>query len=92
MAADTPVRSAEALGPAPSTPSGIQQAKLFRIYNHYRLVVSLMLVALLFVDPVNFDMRFRLLDYYQAGVSAYLGLNASSPCFLWPAFTPASAI
>ena len=56
MAADTPVRSAEALGPAPSTPSGIQQAKLFRIYNHYRLVVSLMLVALLFVDPVNFDM------------------------------------
>ena len=53
MAADTPVRSAEALGPAPSTPSGIQQAKLFRIYNHYRLVVSLMLVALLRVSNMR---------------------------------------
>ncbi len=88
MAADTPVRSAEALGPAPSTPSGIQQAKLFRIYNHYRLVVSLMLVALLFVDPVNFDMRFRLLDYYQAGVSAYLGLNAFIALLLVAGFHP----
>lgn len=56
--------------------SGLKQAKLFRIYNHYRLVISLMLVALLFVDPVNFDTRFRLLDYYQFGVMGYLALNS----------------
>lgn len=54
----------------------MQQAKLFRIYNYYRLVVSLTLLALLFMDPVSVDTRFRMLDYYQAGVSAYLGLNA----------------
>lgn len=88
MAADTVSRSAETLSPTPSTPSGLQQAKLFRIYNHYRLVVSLMLVALLFVDPVNFDMRFRLLDYYQAGVSAYLGLNAFIALLLLAGFHP----
>ena len=88
MAADTPAQSAETLGQPPSTPSGVQQAKLFRIYNHYRLVVSLMLVALLFVDPVNFDMRFRFLDYYQAGVSAYLGLNAFIALLLVAGFHP----
>ncbi len=88
MAVDTPLRSTDTLGPAPTTPSGVQQAKLFRIYNHYRLVVSLMLVALLFVDPVNFDMRFRLLDYYQAGVSAYLALNAFIALLLIAGFHP----
>ncbi|WP_305967154.1 sensor histidine kinase [Marinobacter salsuginis] len=88
MAADTPAQSAETLGKPPLTPSGVQQAKLFRIYNHYRLVVSLMLVALLFVDPVNFDMRFRFLDYYQAGVSAYLGLNAFIALLLVAGFHP----
>lgn len=56
--------------------SGLKQAKLFRIYNHYRLVISLMLAALLFVDPVNFDTHFRLLDYYQLGVVGYLALNS----------------
>ncbi|MDN6320149.1 MAG: sensor histidine kinase [Marinobacter sp.] len=56
--------------------TGLQQAKLFRIYNHYRLVISLMLVGLLFVDPVNFDTSFRLLDYYQFGVVGYLALNS----------------
>ena len=88
MTADTPAHSAEPLSPTPSTPSGLQQAKLFRIYNHYRLVVSLILVALLFVDPVNFDVRFRMLDYYQAGVSAYLGLNAFIALLLVAGFHP----
>ncbi|WP_273209350.1 sensor histidine kinase [Marinobacter subterrani] len=88
MATETPSRSAETLTPAPSTPSGLQQAKLFRIYNHYRLVVSLMLVALLFVDPINFDTRFRLHDYYQAGVSAYLALNAFIALLLVAGFHP----
>ncbi len=59
----------------PESPPITQRAKLFRIYNHYRVVISLMLLALLFVDPVNFDTRFRMLDYYQAGVVSYFALN-----------------
>ncbi|MGO1749415.1 MAG: sensor histidine kinase [Marinobacter sp.] len=68
--------------------SGLQQAKLFRIYNHYRLVISLMLVALLFVDPVNFDTRFRFLDYYQIGVMGYLALNSFVALTMLAGFQP----
>lgn len=67
---------------------GLQQGKLFRIYNHYRLVISLMLVALLFVDPVNFDTRFRLLDYYQFGVAGYLALNSFVALIMLAGFQP----
>ncbi|AXS84467.1 MULTISPECIES: PAS domain-containing sensor histidine kinase [Marinobacter] len=89
MATETSTTTANTISPAvPTTPSGLQQAKLFRIYNHYRLVVSLILVALLFVDPVNFDVQFRMLDYYQAGVSAYLGLNAFIALLLVAGFHP----
>lgn len=74
---------------ATATPgSDQQQVKLFRIYNHYRLVVSLILLALLFVDPVNFDSRFRFLDYYQAGVAGYLGLNAFIALIILAGFQP----
>ncbi|MGP9833702.1 sensor histidine kinase [Marinobacter sp. NSM] len=52
-----------------------QQVRLFRIYNHYRLVISLMLVGLLFVDPFTTDSKFRWLDYYQAGAVSYLAIN-----------------
>ena len=72
----------------PGAAPGQQQAKLFRIYNHYRLVVSLMLLALLFVDPVNFDTRFRALDYYQAGVVAYFGLIGFIAMLLVAGFQP----
>lgn len=68
--------------------SGLKQVKLFRIYNHYRLVISLMLVALLFVDPVNFDTRFRLLDYYQFGVIGYLALNSFVALTMLAGFQP----
>ncbi len=61
--------------PLPRTPSRRQQARLFRVYNQYRLVISLLLLVLLFVDPVNFDTRFRALDYYHIGVVGYLVLN-----------------
>jgi two-component system sensor histidine kinase PilS (NtrC family) len=67
---------------------GFQQAKLFRIYNHYRVVISLMLVALLFVDPVNFDVHFRLLDYYQLGVMGYLALNTFIAFTMLAGFQP----
>ncbi len=69
-------------------PRGQQQAKLFRIYNHYRLVISLMLVALLLVDPVTVDARLRWQDYYQAGVISYLALNAFIALILLAGFRP----
>ncbi|HEA52334.1 hypothetical protein LCGC14_0675540 [marine sediment metagenome] len=71
-----------------NTTPGFQQAKLFRIYNHYRIVISLMLVALLFVDPVNFDTRFRLLDYYQLVVMGYLALNVFIALTMLAGFQP----
>lgn len=52
-----------------------QQARLFRIYNHYRVVISLVLVGLLFVEPFIEDTKFRWLDYYQAGAVSYLAIN-----------------
>ncbi|MDS1310562.1 sensor histidine kinase [Marinobacter xiaoshiensis] len=67
---------------------GIQQTKLFRIYNHYRVVISLMLVALLFVEPVNFDTRFRFLDYYQFGVMGYFALNGFLAFIMLAGFQP----
>ncbi|GGE74011.1 sensor protein PilS [Streptosporangium jomthongense] len=83
MATDT----VSAVSAGQRTP-GLQQAKLFRIYNHYRVVISLMLVALLFVDPVNFDTRFRLLDYYQLGVVGYLALNCFVALVILAGFQP----
>ncbi len=85
MAGSTsPTGSAQALYP----PGNWQQVKLFRIYNHYRLVVSLMLVGLLFVDPVAMEPRFRWQDYYQAGVVSYLALNAFIGMTLLAGFQP----
>ncbi|RBW48206.1 sensor histidine kinase [Marinobacter sp. F3R11] len=83
MATDT----VSAVSTGKRTP-GFQQAKLFRIYNHYRVVISLVLVALLFVDPVNFDTRFRFLDYYQFGVMGYLALNGFISLTLLAGFQP----
>jgi two-component system sensor histidine kinase PilS (NtrC family) len=55
--------------------AGMQQIRLFRIYNHYRLVISLMLTGLLFVDPFATDSRLRWEDYYQAGIFCYLAIT-----------------
>ncbi|MBU2952346.1 ATP-binding protein [Marinobacter sp. F3R08] len=88
MAAETPEQPAETLGKSNPTPPSLQHEKLFRIYNVYRLVISLILVGLLFIDPINFDMSFRLLAYYQAGVSVYLALNAFIALLLIAGFHP----
>ncbi|MFL1455576.1 sensor histidine kinase [Marinobacter sp. GN3S48] len=72
----------------PDSPPVTQRVKLFRIYNHYRVVISLVLVALLFVDPVNFDTRFRMQDYYQAGVVSYFALNCFIALIMLPGFQP----
>ena len=69
-------------------PAKYQQARLFRIYNHYRVVISLLLVALLFVDPFTADTRFRWLNYYQAGVVSYLALNGFIALLLLAGFQP----
>ncbi|MBW0149438.1 sensor histidine kinase [Marinobacter arenosus] len=82
------VEQASLANASAQTPSDQQQVKLFRVYNHYRLVVSLMLLGLLFVDPANFDTRFRLLDYYQAGVAGYLGLNTFIALIIFAGFRP----
>lgn len=72
----------------PSSPVITQRGKLFRIYNHYRVVISLVLVALLFVDPVNFDIQFRMLDIYQAGVVSYFALNGFMALIMLAGFHP----
>ncbi len=65
-----------------------QRTKLFRIYNHYRLVVSLMLVGLVIIAPTDFDTRLRMLDYYQAGVFGYFALNVFFGLILLTGFQP----
>jgi len=69
-------------------PAGMQQTRLFRIYNHYRLVISLMLVALLFAEPVNLDTQFRYLEYYQFGVVGYFALNSFVAMVMLAGFQP----
>jgi len=71
-----------------SLPAGQQKIRLFRIYNHYRLVISLMLAGLLFVDPISVDTKFRWLEYYQAGTLCYLAINAFVALLLLAGFKP----
>lgn len=72
----------------PRSPSMTQREKLFRIYNNYRVVISLMLMALLFVDPVNFDTQFRMLTFFQAGVVSYFALNGFIALVMLAGFHP----
>ncbi|MCR8916529.1 histidine kinase [Marinobacter panjinensis] len=76
------------LQPHTDAPPASQMGRLFRIYNHYRVVVSIILVALLFVDPINFDTRFRSMDYYQAGVVSYLAINSFIALIMLAGFQP----
>ncbi|NMT65523.1 sensor histidine kinase [Marinobacter orientalis] len=82
--------SATDIQPDADTPPAGQRGRLFRIYNHYRVVVSVILVALLFVDPINFDSRFRAMDYYQAGVISYLAINGFFALVMMAGFQPRS--
>ncbi|KPQ01841.1 ATP-binding protein [Marinobacter sp. HL-58] len=84
---DTPTTE---LKPQADAPPVSQRGRLFRIYNHYRVVVSVILVALLFVDPINFDTRFRAMDYYQAGVISYLAINGFVALIMLAGFQPRS--
>ena len=65
-----------------------QSQRLFRVYNLYRIVISLVLTGLLFVDPVQLDQPLRLAEYYQAGVLGYLILNSAIGLMLVGGFNP----
>lgn len=73
---------------APEDAKSDQRARLFRIYNQYRLVISLTLVAILFVDIDGFDTRYRMPDYYQGAAFTYLGLNLFIGLLLLAGFRP----
>jgi two-component system sensor histidine kinase PilS (NtrC family) len=47
------------------------------VYNLYRIVISLVLTGLLFVDPTQLNQPLRLAAYYQVGVLGYLILNTA---------------
>lgn len=73
----------------PSRPAAPPQTlRLFRVYNLYRIVISLVLTALLFVDPNQLNQPLRLPGYYQAGVLAYLALNLIIGMMLARGFRP----
>ncbi|WP_417548392.1 sensor histidine kinase [Marinobacter segnicrescens] len=65
-----------------------QSQRLFRVYNLYRIVISLVLTGLLFVDPVQLDQPLRLAEYYQAGVLGYLMLNSAIGLMLVGGLSP----
>lgn len=69
-------------------PPSHQRARLFRIYNHYRVVLSVLLVALLFIAPTEFDTRMRATEYYQAGIVTYLAINLFIALMLLAGFQP----
>ncbi len=68
----------------------LQSRHLFRIYNHYRIVISVVLAGLLFVDPAQLEQPMRLPGYYQAGVMAYLGINVFIGVALLLGFRPSN--
>ncbi|HET8850787.1 MAG TPA: ATP-binding protein [Marinobacter sp.] len=81
---ETPAKPPSPFGP----PARAQQTRLFRIYNHYRIVISLLLVGLLFIDPLSTDVQFRSQGHYQAGVISYLAVNAFIGLVLLAGFQP----
>jgi two-component system sensor histidine kinase PilS (NtrC family) len=73
---------------AAEAPSSRQRARLFRIYNHYRVVLSLLLVALLFIAPTEFDTRMRVAEYFHAAIFTYLAINLFIALVLMAGFQP----
>ena len=84
MSSDTPEPSASRAALA----AEVQSHRLFRVYNVYRIVISLVLAGLLFVDPAQLDQPMRLPLQYQSGVLAYLALNVIIGLLLMQGFAP----
>lgn len=53
----------------------VQSLRLFRIYNLYRIIISLVLTSLLLIDPSYLDQPMRMPFHYQVTAAGYLGLN-----------------
>ncbi|SFM60323.1 sensor histidine kinase [Marinobacter zhejiangensis] len=70
------------------TPQPNQSTRLFRIYNHYRLAICMMLVGLLLVDPGDLGIQFRAPELFQIGVFAYLSLNVFIALLLFAGIKP----
>jgi len=82
---NTPLKTTDFAAEAPSSR---QRARLFRIYNHYRVVLSLLLVSLLFIAPTEFDTSLRASEYYHAGIFTYLAINLFIALILLAGFQP----
>jgi len=65
-----------------------KRGELFRVYNYYRVVLGILLIGLLLVDATSFEGRLRQLDYFQAGVIAYLTVNAFIAVLMITGFQP----
>lgn len=73
--------------PGPALDS--QRTRLFRIYNQYRVVVSLILVALIFVSSRNtFGLQYRFPVLYESTAVSYLGLNLFIAFVMVAGFNP----
>lgn len=71
-----------------NAPPGHQRGRLFRIYNHYRVVLGVLLVALAFIAPLDFEANLRAPDYYQTGVISYLAIHSFIALVLLAGFQP----
>ncbi len=65
-----------------------QRLRLFRIYNFYRLLISLILFSLLFFNLGYLGLRYHFFFYYQATVFAYLALNGLTALLVKAGFRP----
>ncbi len=74
---DLSAAAARQARPNRSGGASAQSQRLFRVYNLYRIVISLVLTGLLFVDPTQLSQPPGLVEYYQAGVLGYLILNSA---------------
>ena len=83
----SPENTESSTSPLPPAPPA-QSHRLFRVYNVYRIVISLVLAGLLFVDPAQMDQPMRLPAQYQSGVLAYLALNIIIGILLVQGFRP----
>lgn len=66
-----------------------QRTRLFRIYNQYRVVVSLILVALVFISARNaLGLQYRFPLLYESTAFSYLGLNLFTAFLMIAGFHP----
>lgn len=88
MSPSTPARSSLPSTPKPGGLYQAQQARLFRVYNHYRVAISLLLAVLVLVDLDAFQPQYRFPVAHQALIFGYFGLNLFLALTLMAGFQP----